>query len=140
MQPGTLEAGGRLRRFVNAALARNDEIRSISALCRRAALNRNTLYDWFTGASMPSPGGFAKLAEALEVGIGDLYAAYDGRADIPTTTDAAINDLAHDIRANTDAIAALIERLDGVADHAIADEIAAALKDRGRHMRTASVR
>ena len=138
MRPSAQEAGARLRRYVNAALARNDQTRSISALCRRAALNRNTLYDWFTGAAVPSPGGFAKLAEALDVGIGDLYAAYDGRADIPTTTDVAINDLARDIRDNTDAIAALIERLDGVADHALAEEIATALKERGRR-RTASV-
>ena len=127
-----VDAGKRLRRFVDAAMARSDEVRTISALCRRAHLNRNTIYDWFTGEAVPSPAGMAKLAAALDVGVGDLYAAYDGRADIPTTTDAALNDLAHDIRANTEAIQDLLGRLGAVADRAIAEEIAEALARRRR--------
>lgn len=135
----TTEAGKRLKRYVLAVMAGHEEIRTVSELCRRAGLNRNTIYDWFTGAAVPSPSGIAKLAAALDVSMGDIYAAYDGRMDLPTTTDVALSDLARDIRDQSERIDTLIGLLRGVATHAVADEVVRALSDKKRGRQAAPI-
>lgn len=96
-------------------------IHGIVALSKRSHIHRNQLYGWFNGDVIPSPEGFGKLATALGVGVGELYATYDGLTDAPRTPgEIEVHEL-------TARVSALLARLERIGDAAVAEEISQVL-------------
>lgn len=93
------DAGARLRRAIEEGIGRSTDVRSISALCRVARINRNTIYAWFTGKAVPSSQLLSRVAHALDMSLMDLVAAWEGRYPEPTE----------------ELVRELIDRLDGLS-------------------------
>lgn len=64
--------GRQLRRRIDRAMAAAD-IRSLSELARQSGIQRDTLYAWFRGERPPKPDTLKKVADALDVRVGDLW-------------------------------------------------------------------
>lgn len=122
------EAGRRLQSLVREAIGRSSSLDNISDFCRAANLNRNTVYAWFSGRAVPSPAALARAAAALEVPIADLYAAWEGRAAMPTTTEGLIALLIAQGAETNGHLSRLIAKLDGIGDRALAEELVQELR------------
>jgi transcriptional regulator with XRE-family HTH domain len=84
-------AGSQLERRIRAAMGAAD-IRSLSELARRSRVQRDTLYMWFRGDHPPKPETLAKVANALGVGLADLWDY------APPTEDVTLTSLAAELR------------------------------------------
>lgn len=104
------DAGQRLRRAIEEGIGRSTDVRSISALCRVAHLNRNTIYAWFTGKAVPSSQALSRVAHALDMSLMDLVAAWEGR--YPEPTEEAIRDLTDRLDMLSRQLAVIIKKLE----------------------------
>ena len=68
------DRGVRIEQAIHAAMGRTRDARNLSALARKAGVQRDTLYAWFTG-QRPEPETQQKVADALGVRVIDLWPA-----------------------------------------------------------------
>lgn len=119
------QAGARLRAAMHTAMERTPDVRSVIGLAEKAGVQRGTIYETWSGR-LPKPGTMDAYAQALNVPVGDLWAAWDGR------TAAEADELAALVRAlkgQTEAINELLSRLDSLATSAVREGVAEALRE-----------
>lgn len=78
MQPSN-EAGRRLESAIRAAMLAHTPRLTVVGLARGAGVQRDTLYDWFTGKSTPETSTLTAVAQVLDVQMSSLLDAYQGR-------------------------------------------------------------
>ena len=105
------EAGKRLRRWVEAGMAKA-AIHSVSGLSRSARVSRNTLYSWYAGGLVPSPGALSRVAHALGMSAADATLAWEGKEPLPDTTEAALAVVGDQLGVVSEQLANLLDRLD----------------------------
>ena len=96
------------------------------ALAQKAGVQKKTIYGWFKG-QVPAAASLAKVAEALNLPISDLYAAWDGSDPMPTTKDEQLTQLILELQLHTEQVAQLTKIMDGIAKRAIAQQIVDAM-------------
>ena len=100
-----LAEGTRIERVIRAAMGRTVDARTLSALARKARMQRATLYAWFDG-QRPEPETQQRVAEALGVRREELWPS--GEESTGTETERLIGALLRQAAA----ITMLAERLD----------------------------
>lgn len=70
----------RLRDYLLEPMGRQ-RIRSYAELARRAKLRPNTLTDWWAQGKVPSDAALLRIAGVLDIDVGHLWRAYQGRPD-----------------------------------------------------------
>lgn len=82
LQEQELAEGTRIERTIRAAMGRTEDARTLSALARKARIQRATLYAWFDGQH-PLPETQQAVADALGVRRGDLWPTEDQPTEDP---------------------------------------------------------
>jgi transcriptional regulator with XRE-family HTH domain len=78
MDPDDARArGARLRQYLQEHLPVGD-VRSVTALARKAGLRPATVVSWTTKGRTPDNASLQRLAETIHVELSDLVAAYEG--------------------------------------------------------------
>ena len=72
IQEQALAEGARIQRAIRAAMGRTEDARTLSALARKARIQRATLYAWFDG-QRPEPETQERVAIALGIRRADLW-------------------------------------------------------------------
>lgn len=116
------DAGKRLEDVVRMAMPRVG-IASIAELCRQADVTRNTAYDWFRGATVPTPKALERVARVVKLPVADLWAAYQGTGTPTTSLEDALGRLATAQERQNDRLDRLIRKMDALASAAIAEEV-----------------
>ena len=98
--------GQSLKRVIHMARAAAG-IPSDLALATAAGVRYQTLMDWYAERNRPTPGPLSKVAEALDISVADLWAAWEGRQS--TSSDVAV--LVDALNRQTDAITTLVSEL-----------------------------
>ena len=114
-EPEELEPGRRLEAAIHALMAGMTPRLSITKLAKDAHVTRGTLYEWFSGERPPSSPKLAGIAEVLEVPVSELWAAYDGRPQVPVSFEDAALRLIEEMRVQSAETRALRERIDMIA-------------------------
>lgn len=73
------ESGRRLESAIRAAMLAHAPRLTIVGLAKSAGVQRDTLYDWFTGKSAPETSTLTAVAQVLDVQMSSLLDAYQGR-------------------------------------------------------------
>lgn len=128
----TSEAGTRLKRAIREAMPAVN-VPSLLQLAARAEISYDVLYDWFGGATVPTPRLLTKVAVVLNVPASSLWAAYEGIEGEPVTLIEAVN-------AQTVAMQQLVEEMrrllplagQGIAEAAVEEAQRAAVGRAGR--------
>ena len=107
-------AGERLHAAIREAMGRSHTVRNLNQLSQAAGVSRSTFYEWFSGMQEPGTRTLSQVAAALDVPTADLFDAYEGRETVAPPESMA--DL-------TEAVRALVARLDRIATGAIREEI-----------------
>lgn len=108
------EAGLRLRRWVESGMARSG-IRSVTGLSRASRVTRNTLYAWYNGTMVPSPGALSRVAHAMGMSAADATLAWEGKEPLPDTTEAALREVGDHLGVTSEQLANLVDHLDVLA-------------------------
>jgi transcriptional regulator with XRE-family HTH domain len=96
---GDRNAGERLKVAIHVARARAEPpITSDMQLAVQAGIHYDTLMNWYSGRTLPRPGGLRQVADALGIRYSDLQDAYDGRDPEPPTLVEAIEALIDELR------------------------------------------
>lgn len=115
--------GQRLKAYIRAHWTR--QMGGDTALAQKAGVRRQTLQDWYSGATVPRLTELAEVAGAMSVRRVDLVAAYDG-VDAPETQEAAAPSMTRRLLAG---VIALERQADISPDElASAQELAAAIE------------
>jgi transcriptional regulator with XRE-family HTH domain len=104
-------------------------IRSDRALAKQAGVRYQTLMDWYAGRTRPTPATLSQIAVALQVKLGDLWAAWER---LPEAAPGVGDPLVSALGDQTAAINRLVDRLDSLASGAIRDGVADALREAQR--------
>lgn len=96
-------------RYVRAALARSRKVHTMAQLIRATGLHANTLYDLFNrNVTSPGPRTISLIADALEVPVGDLWAAWQGLEPPPDTMQEALRRHTEAVERQNDLLAELV--------------------------------
>ena len=142
LDPDSDEAkGARLERAIRTAMLKQGGEQTVMGLCAAARINRNTIYEWFTGKAVPSARALGRVAKIIEVPIRDLWDAYEGRPTTPASVEEAIYALIRRMDANAEQqerdstrIASLeseVRRVSAVVKVAAAQGVVRALEEAG---------
>jgi transcriptional regulator with XRE-family HTH domain len=107
----TETGGARLKQAIHVARAKAG-IASDVQLAQRAHVSYDTLMNWYGGKTVPRGHELEKVASATGTSLWVLQAAYEGRAPEPPPLQDTVRDLVGEIRLQTEAINALVGRLD----------------------------
>jgi AcrR family transcriptional regulator len=102
---------------------------TMSRLAREAKVSRGTFYLWFTNQQTPSSWTLERVGKILNIPIRDLWDAYQGREQTPTSTEDAIIRLIGRLDRNDERMTALLARLEALANNAIVAGVTRALSE-----------
>lgn len=113
---------------------------TMSRLARESGVSRGTFYLWFTNQQTPSTWTLERVGKVLEIPIRDLWDAYQGREQTPTSTEEAIRLLIGRLDRNDDRMTELLSRLEALANGAIVAGVTRALTERPESVHTPPAR
>ena len=112
--PSTEEAGRRLERHIRGVLSQSTRLRTITDLIEASGVSRNSIYAWFAGEQEPGGRSMAKVAEALDLPVAELWRVYQGQEEPAPELVDVVRDMVEVVADLTVRMDQLVSRLDAL--------------------------